>query len=195
MSKKWDAPVYVFFKPSTTIKYVGSHKAHIFECGAARCHCRSKFVWCFLYTSDAGSTSNMHWHTKICWGDEAVIAADMTGNVQTACEALSKRKDSNGNGTITSAFERVRKGKVTYSQHVHTKLEARWVWIPYTPWISSNFLNQNIQCWVCELGCREQTAIPDHQWLCLLVAYEDRPTGMLYSVCWNPLAWCQECVY
>jgi hypothetical protein len=81
MSKKWDAPVYVFFKPSATIKYVGKCKAHVFEFGAAHCHCKSKFVQWFLYTGDASSTSNMCRHAKICWGDEAITAADTTGNI------------------------------------------------------------------------------------------------------------------
>lgn len=123
MSKKWDAPLYVFFKPSATIKYVGSHKAHVFECGAACCHYKSKFVQQFLYTGDAGLTSNMHQHMKLCWGDEAVTAADTTGNVQIAHNALLKQKG--GNGSITSAFEWVEKEKITYSQCTHTKLEAQ----------------------------------------------------------------------
>jgi hypothetical protein len=81
MSKKWDAPIYVFFKPSATIEYVGKCKVHVFECATARCHCKSKFIWQFLYTSDAGSMSNMHRHVKVCWGDDAVTAADTTGNI------------------------------------------------------------------------------------------------------------------
>jgi hypothetical protein len=75
MSKKWDAPIYVFFKPSATIEYVGKCKAHVFECAAACCCCKSKFIQWFLYTS------NMRRHAKVCWGDEAVTAADTTGNI------------------------------------------------------------------------------------------------------------------
>ncbi|KAF8257650.1 hypothetical protein EI94DRAFT_1628488, partial [Lactarius quietus] len=60
--KKWDTPIYVFFKPAATIEYVDSHKAHIFECAGTHCHCKSKFVRCFLYSSDTSSTSNLHWH-------------------------------------------------------------------------------------------------------------------------------------
>lgn len=125
MSKKWDAPVYVFFKPSACVEYVEGRKAHVFECEATRCRCKSKYVRRFLYTSDTSSTSNLRRHAKICWGEEVVMAADTTGNLWIAREALSKKRGLNG--SITVAFERVGKNKVTYSQRAHTKLEARYV--------------------------------------------------------------------
>src|SRR6202453_5486108 len=92
MSKKWDAPVYVFFKPSACVEYVEGRKAHVFECEATHCRCKSKYVRRFLYTSDTSSTSNLHRHAKICWGDVVVGAADTTGNIETARKALSKQK-------------------------------------------------------------------------------------------------------
>ncbi|KAF8258464.1 hypothetical protein EI94DRAFT_1429440, partial [Lactarius quietus] len=125
LSKKWDAPIYVFFKPSATIEYVDRRKAHIFKCGAARCRCKSKYVRRFLYTGDASSTSNMCRHAKICWGDETVTAADSTGSLHLAHLTLATKKK--GSGSITSAFEQVGKGKIMYSQHAHTRLEARIV--------------------------------------------------------------------
>ena len=125
MSKKWVAPAYVFFKPSACVEYVEGRKAHVFECIATRCRCKSRYVRHFLYTRDTSSTSNLRRHTKICWGDEVVKAADATGNLQTAREALSKKKGLNG--SITAAFERIKKSNVTYSQRPYTKLETRYV--------------------------------------------------------------------
>ncbi|KAF8266196.1 hypothetical protein EI94DRAFT_1586634 [Lactarius quietus] len=122
MSKKWDAPIYIFFKPSATIEYVGRWKAHVFECMATCCHCKTKFVWHFLYSSNTSLTSNLRQHARMCWGDDVVLAADKTGNVEIAHEVLSKQRHTDG--SITSAFKWVGKGKVTYSQHAHTKMEA-----------------------------------------------------------------------
>ena len=71
---------------------------------------------------DAKSTSNLHKHAKICWGEEPVAAADATKDVHAAREALGKYKDS----SITAAFQRVAKGKVTYSHRQHSTAEARY---------------------------------------------------------------------
>jgi len=35
----------------------------------------------YLDTGDAKSTSNLHKHMKICWGEDTVAAADGTKNV------------------------------------------------------------------------------------------------------------------
>lgn len=79
----------------------------------------------YLDTGDAKSTSNLRKHAKICWGEEAVAAADKTRDVRAAREALGKMKlvDS----AITAAFERAMNGKVTYSHRQHSTTEARWV--------------------------------------------------------------------
>jgi len=77
----------------------------------------------YLDTGDAKSTGNLRKHAKICWGEDAVAAADDTRNVQAAREALGKMQSMNL--SITAAFERVAKGKVTYSHTQHTTTEAR----------------------------------------------------------------------
>ncbi|KAH9027888.1 hypothetical protein EDB85DRAFT_1868141, partial [Lactarius pseudohatsudake] len=80
LSKKWTARVYVFFKPTPSIEYVDGHKAYIFKCSRRCCHSTtSKFVRHYLYTADASSTSNLHRHAKICWGEEAIAASDHPG--------------------------------------------------------------------------------------------------------------------
>ena len=79
----------------------------------------------FLDTWDAKSTSNLHRHVKACWGKDTVSATDDTSDLKTAREALSKWKDLNG--TITAAFERAGKGRVTYNHRQHTKAESRYV--------------------------------------------------------------------
>jgi hypothetical protein len=123
--KRWDAPVYAFFKPIPAIEYVSGRKAHIFECAAASCCQKTKYVRRFLYTGDTSSTSNLHRHAKACWGDEAVAAADQTGSATTARKTLENQ--SGVNESITAAFERVGKGKVTYSHRQHSKAESRCV--------------------------------------------------------------------
>jgi hypothetical protein len=125
LSKSWDAPVYVFFKPMPSVQYINNRKAHVFECTASPCRYKTKFVRHFLYTGDASSTSNLRRHAKLCWGKEALAAADETRDVKTACEVLRKHKGLNG--SITAAFKRAGTGKETYSHRQHTKLEARYV--------------------------------------------------------------------
>ena len=123
LSNDWTSPVYAFFKPTPSIEYIKDQRVHVFECSAK--HCKGKgnghFVCRYLDTSDAKSTGNLRKHAKICWGVETVAAADETRNVNDAREALKKVKD----GSITEAFERVGKGKVTYSHRQHTTTQAR----------------------------------------------------------------------
>jgi hypothetical protein len=71
----------------------------------------------YLNTGDAKLTSNLCKHAKVCWGEEAVAAADNTKDVHAAREALSKIRLVDG--SITAAFERVAKSKVTYSHRQH----------------------------------------------------------------------------
>jgi len=79
----------------------------------------------YLDTGDAKSTSNLCKHAKICWGEEAVAAADNTRDVRAAREALVNSKLVDG--SITAAFEQVAKSKVTYSHRQHTTSKARYV--------------------------------------------------------------------
>lgn len=125
LSKDWVSPIYVFFKPTPAIEYINGRRVHVFECTAPNCKGKAngRKVRRYLDTTDAKSTSNLRKHAKICWGEEPVAAADATKNVHAAREALGKYKDS----SITAAFRRVAKGKVTYSHRQHTTAEARYV--------------------------------------------------------------------
>jgi hypothetical protein len=69
------------------------------------------------------STSGLRRHAKHCWGDEAVTAADNTQDLESAQVVLGKTKLRDG--SITAEFQRVGKGKVTYSHRQHTSTEAR----------------------------------------------------------------------
>ena len=84
LSKEWDAPIYVFFKPIPSIEYIDDRKAHVFKCGVSHCRCKSRLVRRFLDKGDAKSTSNLRRHVKHCWGDETVTAADNTRDVKAA---------------------------------------------------------------------------------------------------------------
>ena len=65
---------------------------------------------------------NLHKHAKVCWGEDAVAAADGMKDVKAAWEALGSMK--NANGSITAVFNCIGKDKITYSHHQHTKTEA-----------------------------------------------------------------------
>jgi hypothetical protein len=127
LSKDWNSPIYVFFKPMPSIEYIKERRVHVFECDAK--HCKGKgngrMVRRYLDTTDAKSTGNLRKHAKICWGDDVVTAADATRDVLAAREALGKMKLKDG--SILEAFQRVAKSKVTYSHRQHTTTESRYI--------------------------------------------------------------------
>lgn len=124
MSKDWNSPIYVFFRAIPRIEYAQGRRLHIFECAAGKCKgWNGHDVRRFLDKGDAKSTSNLRKHAKGCWGEEAVAAADNTRSIDAAREVLAKSKLRDG--SITAEFERIGKGKVTYSHRQHTKTEAR----------------------------------------------------------------------
>jgi hypothetical protein len=110
-----------------SIEYIKERRVHVFECAAKRCMGKGngRMVRRYLDTGDAKSTSNLRKHAKVCWGEEAVAAADKTRDVRSAREALEKLNLVDG--SITAAFERVATSKITYSHRQHTTSEARYV--------------------------------------------------------------------
>ncbi|RPD52227.1 hypothetical protein L226DRAFT_425154, partial [Lentinus tigrinus ALCF2SS1-7] len=86
----------------------------------------------FLDTKDATSTSNMSTHVKLCWGNEIFRASQAAGKhhqVRPMVKVFSRT------GTITQAFKRSGKGKVTYSTRQLTSKET-WAWI--VRWVAEN---------------------------------------------------------
>src|SRR5271155_3070068 len=97
---------------------------HVFECAAQTCRGKNgRDVRRFLDTGDAKSTSGLCRHAKSCWGDEAVAAADNSQDLQGAQAILTHTKLHDG--SITAEFQRIEKGKITYSHCQHTKTESR----------------------------------------------------------------------
>ena len=83
-------------------------------------------------TTDCRSTSNLKRHATMCWGAENVDRAlDAKVDIEGARVTLAGLKD----GSLTAAFERTGKGKVSYSHRQHTKAETR-----YTNLVLSNSL-------------------------------------------------------
>ncbi|KAF8961669.1 hypothetical protein BDZ97DRAFT_1759839 [Flammula alnicola] len=85
LKEDWNTPIYAFFHPIPKIGYEKGCCYHEFKCFASGC---SKSVRRFLDKKDAKSTSNLHKHAKICWGEETVKAATQAGDVESA---LSQR--------------------------------------------------------------------------------------------------------
>ena len=104
----------------------------------------------YLDTGDAKSTINLRKHARICWGVETVAVADETRNYGAAFDLLKLHKD----GSITEAFERKGKGKVTYSHRQHTTTQSRCVNVSCSPRnILENILILKKQCRNRALGC------------------------------------------
>ena len=106
-----------------------SCRVHEFRCTASNCKGRGKdprTVQRYLNTSDRNSTGNLRKHAQMCWGDEILHDADACHDLGSAREGLKnvkKQKD----GSITVAFKRTGKGKVTFSHRQHDKTQTRFV--------------------------------------------------------------------
>ena len=124
LSKDWTSPIYVFFRTSPRIECLDGRHVHIFECAAGRCRGKNgRDVRRYLDKGDAKSTSGLRRHAKKCWGAETVKSADGTKDLEAARTILLKTNLHDG--TITAEFERIGRGKVTYSHRQHTSTEAR----------------------------------------------------------------------
>jgi hypothetical protein len=127
LGKDWISPIYVFFNCVPRIEHIDGRRVHVFMCTASHCKGRNgRDVRRFLDTGDAKSTSGLRRHAKMCWGDEAVCAADKTKDLECARKVL-KKSGVKRNGSITSAFARIYKDKVTYSHRQYTYTETRYV--------------------------------------------------------------------
>jgi hypothetical protein len=92
---------------------------------AKMCKHKTRGVRRFLDKGDAKSTSNMRKHAKKCWGEDVIASAD---KAHTASEVRATTvKGILDPQSITAAFERKGKGKVTFSHRQHTKAESRCV--------------------------------------------------------------------
>jgi len=120
LQKEWISPVYAFFDPILIICKIDGRCVHEFKCQAHACKAK---IHRYLDTKDAQSTGNMRKHVKSCWGDDILSEAD------AAKDANEVRTKIIGSilwiGSITVAFKRKGKGKITYSHQQHTRAEAR----------------------------------------------------------------------
>lgn len=125
--EEWTSPVYAFFGKVPDITYINGRCAHEFRCSSKSCKAKGvnkRIVRRYLDTTDCKSTSNLKRHAIMCWGTENVdraLAAKV--NIDEARVTLAGLKD----GSITAAFERTGKGKVSYSHRQHTKAETRYL--------------------------------------------------------------------
>lgn len=166
----WNAPIYAFFHPIPAIEYIDGRRAHVFSCNAKTCKGKGekrRQVRRYLDKGDAKSTSNLRKHAKLCWGNEAVAAADTTKNAAAAREAMSKT-DLKRDGSITTSFERIGKGKITYSHRQHTKTESRCVRCGLLGlWLMSESDRAEIVRWVSE-SMRPFKIVKDRGFQCLM---------------------------
>jgi len=122
MSRKWTSSIYAFFNVTPLIEYIDGRKCHTFKCLAKGC---KHTIRRFLDGKDGQSTGNMRRHAKTCWGEDAVAAAD---NAKDASQARTKVVQGVlRTGSITTAFERKGKVKVTYSHKQHTRTETKCI--------------------------------------------------------------------
>jgi len=108
---------------------VDGRRVHEFKCSATNCKGRGKnprIVRRYLDTTDRNSTGNLRKHARQCWGEEILLGADTCGDIESTREGLAKAKKLK-DGSITTAFERKGKGKVTFSHRQHDKTQTRFV--------------------------------------------------------------------
>ena len=125
LQKDWWSAVYAFFHPDINISYTNGRCTYDFTCAAKHCKGRgrdARVVWRYLDTKDSKSTSSLNRHAKICWGEEIVRQATQAGNIESARRALKDVKLIDG--SLMAAFNRMSKGKITYSHCPRTKAET-----------------------------------------------------------------------
>ncbi|KAG2092146.1 uncharacterized protein F5147DRAFT_779766 [Suillus discolor] len=136
LMKEWTSPIYALFGPIPVIQEVDKCCVHVFKCSAKGCKVTIRH---FLNKKDARSTGNMRKHAKSCWGEEVLQAAD---DAKSAAEVRATIVASVlRDGSITSAFERKGKGKVTYSHRQHTRTESK---AEIVKWVSESLRPYNI---------------------------------------------------
>jgi hypothetical protein len=120
LSKKWKSPIYAFYEPIPEVDHENGRRCHVFKCSSPSCKykCRQ-----YLDKGDSNSTSNLRKHVKVCWGEDVMKAAEEARDVDVAREQIVGSVIRTG--SITMAFKRKGKGKVTYSNRQHTKSETR----------------------------------------------------------------------
>ena len=129
LMKDWTTPIYAFFKPTPLIEHIDGRCCHVFQCMVKACKHKLRGVRRFLDTGDAKSTGNLRKHAKRCWGDDVVATADKATNANDVRRTTVK--GALDPQSITAAFERKGKGKVTFSHRQHTKTEARYVHVTF----------------------------------------------------------------
>jgi len=103
-----------------------------------------------IHLTDRNSTGNLRKHARLCWGEEILCGADACGDLDSTRKGLDKAKKLQ-DGSITTAFERKGKGKVTFSHRQHTKTQTRLVMtlqlsnIPNVAWFRAEIVR-----WVSE---------------------------------------------
>ncbi|KAI0070512.1 hypothetical protein K474DRAFT_1608564, partial [Panus rudis PR-1116 ss-1] len=143
LSKSWTSTVYSFYKADVSIIEKDGRRGHVFACYNKGCKTK---ITRWLNTKDSRSTSNLARHAKKCWGADAVaVAQDSGASIKTAREGVERLAR---NGTITDAFQRTGKGKVSYSTTAHTKTETRMMktgrpshYIPHPKTVSRDVKN------------------------------------------------------
>ena len=170
LSDDWVSPIYAFFQPTPSIEAVDGRRVHEFKCAASHCKGRGKnprFVQRYLDTSDRNSTGNLRKHARLCWGEEILRGADACGDLDSTRKGLDKAKKLQ-DGSITTAFERKGKGKVTFSHRQHTKTQTRLVMtlqlsnIPNVAWFRAEIVR-----WVSE-SHRPFSIVEDRGFRCLM---------------------------
>lgn len=118
--KEWVSPIYAFFYPMPKIVEEDGRRAQVFKCSRRGCQ---TLIRRYLDTKDARSSSNLRKHACKCWGDEVVTASDQANNADDACTNILAPFLQNG--SITTSFKNIKKGKVTYSAMPHTPAQTR----------------------------------------------------------------------
>lgn len=156
LSEEWVSPVYAFFERTPSIVTVDGRRVHEFTCTASNCKGRSRnprTVRRYLDTTDRNSTGNLRKHARLCWGIEILQDADACGDLESARKGVlnaKKQKD----GSITASFERMGKGKITYSHRQHDKPQTRFV--NHLMFFKISNLSQGGNC---SLGIRKHATI------------------------------------
>jgi len=99
------------------VLHVEQQEALVFICTVPTCRHKVN-----VYTNNVGSTSNLHRHVVRCRGQQHLTEVDEVGKA-----SLVRASPVSIDRSITSAFKRVGKAKISYSTRPLTEKQMRYV--------------------------------------------------------------------
>ncbi len=118
---EWKSPIYGFYDEDIQLVIIDNRKAILFQCAARGC---GKTLQRFHDTHDRSSSGNLHKHTRLCWGEEAVGQAKAIGDATRVRSCIVQGLQKNSDITEYFRLEKAAK-KPLYLHQQMSRAQTR----------------------------------------------------------------------